>query len=625
MNRIFIFVTVLLFSCSSAFGRTYVVSSPDNRLTIEATLEDGRLNYSVSWRGSLIIYRGQVGFNVKGWEKAREWYLDNDLDPKTVTFNEPWTPVHGFKAEYPNAGSQVDIPIRAYTGEKMTLQLRASNEGVAFRCILSEGFGGAKEYVLDKELTTFPFSKDVNCFFTNTPQGAYDVRLMSSCPDMPPAVVVEIKKDALYAAIAEAGSLEDFVPMVLRPASFRRGTLEAAFRKGTVQVSGELTTPWRVIFVAENPGKFVENAYLLQNLCPPCEIKDTSWIQVGKVVRNSSCQRPDSDKWVDYNAANNYQFVHWDTGWNGAEYDGVPDHPTKIDGDRDLLGAIKYAHEKGQKFFLYCNHKELENYPLDETFKTYKQWGVDGVKFGFVNWETQEDMKWLHQAIKKAAEYKLLVNVHDNYRPTGWERTYPNLVSVEGIAGNECHDTFSAMPRSRILMAFVRPINGMGDFTPCFLSSRVKSRAFQLACGVIFFNPLQHLHWYDKPLEPDQTQYPELAFWSAMPATWDDTRVLSGVPGEYIVVARRKGQEWFISAITDKARDLEIPLKFLHTHIPQSALGDDYPMYTARIYRQNLKKPLECVVEKREVSSLDSITAYMTDEGGFNIRLTPME
>ena len=140
------------------------------------------------------IYRDQVGFHVKGWEKAREWYLDESVNSKTVTFNEPWKPVHGFKSEYPNAGSQVDIPLRAYTGEKMTLQLRAANEGVAFRCILSEGFGGAKEYTLDRELTTCPFTQDCNCYFTNAPQGAYDVRLMSACPAMPPAVVVEIKK-----------------------------------------------------------------------------------------------------------------------------------------------------------------------------------------------------------------------------------------------------------------------------------------------------------------------------------------------------------------------------------------------------------------------------------------------
>ena len=110
-----------------------------------------------------------------------------------------------------------------------------------------------------------------------------------------------------------------------------------------------------------------------------------------------------------------------------------------------------------------------------------------------------------------------------------------------------------------------------------------------------------------------------------MPTTWDDTRVLAGAPGEYIVIARRKGNEWFVSAITDKARNVDIPLSFLHTTISQSALGADYPMYTAHIYRQNLKKPLECVVEKREVNSYDSLTAFMTDEGGFNVRLVPIE
>lgn len=623
MNRFFAFLIIAAFMIPVANGKTFVVSSPNGKLSFETTLEDGNLTYSVTYQGVLIIHHSQIGYNVKGKTKAPEWHLDSDYDLRVVAYNKPWKPVHGYKSEYPNVWKQLDIPLIAYTGEKMTVQVRAANEGLAFRCILDKDFGGSNEYVLDKELTTFHFAKDYDCIFTDNPQSAYDVRPMSMCPVMPPAVVVEIKKDELYAAIAEAGSLEDFAPMVLKPIPLQRGTLQAAFRKGTVTVSGELATPWRVIFIDQNPGRFIENAYLLQNLCPPCAIEDTSWIQVGKGVRNTSCQRPDSDKWVDYNAANNYQFVHWDTGWNGKEFDSTPDHPTKIDGNRDLLGAIKYAHEKGQKFFLYCNYRELKNYPLDETFKTYKQWGVDGVKFGFVNWETQDDMKWLHQAIKKAAEYKLMVNVHDNYRPTGWERTYPNLVSVEGIAGNECRDSYSSMSRSRIFMAYVRPLSGMGDFTPCFLDSRVKSRAFQLACGVIFFNPLQYLHWYDAPLDPNQTDYPELSFWSAMPTTWDDIRVLDGIPGEYIVIARRSGDRWFISAITVQARHLQISLDFLKSEISKSAMGDDYPMYTAKVYRQSLDKPLECVIEKREVCSLDSIAANMTNDGGFNVILTP--
>ncbi len=161
-------------------------------------------------------------------------------------------------------------------------------------------------------------------------------------------------------------------------------------------------------------------------------------------------------------------------------------------------------------------------------------------------------------------------------------------------------------------MAFGRQVNGMGDFTPCFLNPRVKSRAFQLACAVVFFNPLQYIHWYDAPLDSNQTQYPELKFWSDMPTVWDDTKVLSGEPGEYIAIARRKGTIWFVSVITDKPREISIPLSFITDRKPTDKLD-------LTLYKENPQNTLECKVEHRTACTTDSIPAVMGQEGGFNM------
>jgi alpha-glucosidase len=227
-------------------------------------------------------------------------------------------------------------------------------------------------------------------------------------------------------------------------------------------------------------------------------------------------------------------------------------------GDLDLPEAIRYAKEKGRRVILYVNHRALER-QIDVIFPLYRSWGVDGVKFGFVHTGSHRWVVWVHEAVKKAAQHQLVVDIHDNYRPTGFSRTYPNLLQQEGIAGDEEMPTAT----QSTIYPFTRFIAGAADHTYCFFDKRLKkTKAHQLALAAINFGPLQYLHWYDRP--EAYANRDEIEFWKEMPTVWDDTRVVSGVPGEHVAVARRKGADWWLGAVTNvEARKLELPLTFL--------------------------------------------------------------
>jgi alpha-glucosidase len=203
----------------------------------------------------------------------------------------------------------------------------------------------------------------------------------------------------------------------------------------------------------------------------------------------------------------------------------------------------------------------------------FQKWGVRGIKFGFVEVGSHKWTTWLHDAVKKCAKYNLMVDIHDEYRPTGFSRTYPNLLTQEGVRGNE------EMPEATnsTILPFTRFIAGAADHTICYyhrpeLKPRLKetqnarvmktTSGHQLALAVVFYSPLQFLYWYDKP--EDSQDEPELEFFDKVSTVWDDTKVVDGEIGKHVTIARRKGDDWFVGTVTNtEKRDLKIPLSFL--------------------------------------------------------------
>ena len=475
----------------TAHANEIVVQSPSGNHSIQFSMSEGLLYYSVSFEGTVILSDSRLSLTTEDDRWGQHFVVEGT---RNESKRGSWNPVVGSKSTYPDAYNECVVQLKATTGlqQKLEIAFRAYDEGVAFRYTIPKqpGLTGLK---IQSENTEFQFPGDHFVYWDDYPQAEYSKVRISEMGDHSIRPLL-LETGSHFVAVAEAGSLENYTPLMLNRNGKNR--LVTRFRRGTVSTTCPMSTPWRVVMVADQPGKLVENHYLLQNLSAPRTLDDTSWIKPGKVWR-SSLTTAGAKAIIDYAAANNYQYVHYDAGWYGPERDARSNPVTVID-PIDMKETIRYADEHGIGLICYINKIAMSRYDLDNTFRTYREWGIRGVKMGFVDWQSQADMEFLFSAIKKAAEYQLVVDIHDNFRLTGFERTYPHVLTVEGILGNEERPDRGNPPRNVLTTSFARMIAGAGDYTPCYLNGRVVSRSFQLALGVVFYSPLQYLHWYDQ-------------------------------------------------------------------------------------------------------------------------------
>jgi alpha-glucosidase len=364
----------------------------------------------------------------------------------------------------------------------------------------------------------------------------------------------------------------------------------------------------------------LERNDLILNLNDPCALTDTAWIKPGKVLRESTLTTAGGRACVDFCVRRGLQYIEYDAGWYGFEYDPKSDaRDVHLDPKRNpdptslnLREVIDYANSRGIGVILYVNHLAAER-QLDEILPLYRQWGVKGVKYGFVNVGSQEWTRWLHHAIRKAAENQLMVDIHDEFRSTGYQRTYPNLMTVEGILGNEGFPT----PVHNATLPFTRYLTGPGDYTFCWTSGRLKpTHAHQLAISTIYYSPWQFLFWYDRPSQIREE--PALDYWQHLPTSWDETRVLQGDIGKLVTLARRKGREWYLGSIqTTGRRQYESPLGFLTPG----------QKYTATVYADESPDQPDAKgvrITTLTVTSATVLPADLPANGGLAVRIVPL-
>ncbi len=428
------------------------------------------------------------------------------------------------------------------------------------------------------------------------------------------------------AAVAEA-RLVDYARMKFSPIPGKAAVVSDLASE--VKAELPMATPWRVVMVAPSPARLLEQNDLLLNLNDPCAIADTSWIKPGKVIREVTLTTQGGKACVDFAAAHGLQYVEFDAGWYGPENSDESDatrvsvDPKRSQGPLDLAEVIRHADTRGIGILLYVNRRALER-QLDQLLPLYRSWGVKGMKFGFVQVGSQQWTSWLHEAVRKAAAHRLMVDIHDEYRPTGYSRTYPNLMTQEGIGGDETR------PKNdqTLSILFPRMLSGAGDHTICYFDPRVDANAthaYQLAKAVCLYSPWQFLYWYDRPSasKPATVLGPnvigdelELEFFDRLPTVWDDTRVLEGRIGRYAVLARRKGAEWFLGAMNDgEARTLEVKLDFL----------DPALRYVAHRYRDDSTVPTRTHVriEPQRVEARGVLKLSLPAHGGEALRISP--
>lgn len=584
--------------------------------------------YSVSCGGREVVRPSRLGFDIAGaalgpleFKQARARSADTT-----------WRPVHGERAEVRDHFNELTLDLREATAPHRRLQVtfRAYDEGVAFRTTFLGSDDGHSIRVL-RERSEFRFPADHPAWAVYSAQGNYTKATLSQIKrgcERP--LTIQAGPD-LYLAVGEA-ALVDYARMKLAPMEGVPNALVSDL-SGEVVSNLPLTPPWRVILIGRSPGELLEHNDLFLNLNEPCAIADTSWIKPGKVIREVTLTTQGGLACVDFAVKHGLQYVEYDAGWYGPEGSDDSDattvtlDPQRSKGPLDLPRVIRYARERGIGIILYVNRRALER-QLDEILPLYRSWGVAGVKYGFVNVGSQRWTSWLHEAVRKAAEHRLMVDVHDEYRPTGWSRTYPNLMTQEGIAGDETKPVNSLT----LTILFTRMLAGAADNTICYYDGRVAqnaSHAYQLAKAVCFYSPWQFVYWYDRPpgspgniggaggAKTGIGDEPELEFFDAVPTVWDDTRVIHGRIGEYAVIARRSGGEWFIGGMNSgEARSLEVPLGFLE---PGRA-------YEARLYSDDPTVPTRTHVriDRRQVTAESEHTMVMSAQGGQAIRLIPV-
>jgi alpha-glucosidase len=312
---------------------------------------------------------------------------------------------------------------------------------------------------------------------------------------------------------------------------------------------------------------------------------------------------------IDFAAAHNLQYILFDWKWYGPAFTFDSD-ARKVVADLDMKAIIDYGIKKDVGVWLYVNQQALVKQDY-ELFPLYKNWGVKGVKYGFVQVGSHRWTTWLHESVQRAAENQLMVNIHDEFRATGEQRTWPNLLTTEGIRGNE------EMPDANhnTILPFTRGISGAGDYTICYYSNKIKTtHAHQLALGVVNYSPLQTLFWYDKP--SDYQSEPEIEFFEKLPTVWDETKILQGEIGQYIITARKSGEEWFVGVITNnEEREISISFDFLQKgkKFIMNAYTDDPAAPTRTKVR----------IEKRKVSASDVLKIKLRASGGAAFWLRP--
>ena len=491
-----------------------------------------------------------------------------DLKLKTKTpvkaVKDSYTMIGGKRRECSNEANETTYLYIDNIGRQQSLTVRAYNDGVAFHYALD----GLQHTRPTEELTTYripegtkrwmqKWTEPYEEFFPLATTGEKENRRWGY-----PALIQP--SDNVFALISEAG-IERWNSASSLYNDRNKEQYRVVIDENQQNATGRWTSPWRVIIVGKLED--VVASTLVTDVSEPCRIEDTSWIKPGSVSWIY---------WAYNHGSNDYQIIrqyvdmavdmHWPYVLIDAEWD-------EMKNGGSIEDAIRYAHDRGIKPLLWYNsstawlkawgapgpHERLNAPELREReFAWLEKMGVAGVKIDFFAGDKQETMEYCIDLLECAARHHLLVNFHGATIPRGWQRTYPNLMSVEAVYGAEWYNNNATLtPKAaahNATLPFTRNVVGPMDYTPCTFSDsqhpHITTHAHELALSVLFESPL--LHWADKPESYLAQPRDVRDFMSALPTTWDETRLLGGYPGEWVVMARRSGSTWYVTGINGK-------------------------------------------------------------------------
>lgn len=578
------------------------VSSPDGKVRVVFDLNGaGTPLYSVQYEGKAVLEPSPLGLvrSDGAFDAGLTWAGVS----KTETVKDDYTMLTGKRKDCEYRANRKVFRVKDADGRVMSVIFQVSNDGAAFRYAF-EGERG-KAVSIEAEKTGLAFAEDTLSWLHFMPEGKtgwsrtqpsyeeyYEAGKAVGQPSPSPegwalpalfktadgvwALFCDSDVDASYCAVRLAQDSTGGVYRVAFPhPQEHRGPEDPV----NPQVTLPFASPWRVLMVGPSPATMVEST-LMTDVAAPCTLENADFVEPGRAVwhwlrySDESSTLEYAESFLDFAVKMNWEYMLIDCTWD------------RNIGYEKMAEFVKKASGKGVDVILWYNsngpwndapmtpkHRMHTREVRREEFAKLREMGVRGVKVDFFPGDKQATMDLYLELFRDAADFGILVNCHGATIPRGWQRTYPNLMTMESVRGME-YCTFEQrnadrQPRHCTILPFTRNAIGSMDFTPVVFNPRIRGvrlvtlPGFELALSVVFESGIQHFGLV--PEEYDGMPESVRAFLRDVPVAWDETRLVDGYPGEYAVIARRAGETWYIGAINgeNKAKTLALDLSFL--------------------------------------------------------------
>ena len=662
---VLVLLVMSLGACTNCRKTDYSITSPDQNITLSFALQDNMPMYHVLFKNDTIIRPSQLGFEFKTQDALESFKV---INAETQQIDESWEQPWGENKQIHNNYAELKLELKEITeaGRLMNMYFRAYNDGVAFRYEFPEQ-AKLNDFVIMDELTAFDVVGNPETWWIWADYNTYEKLYQQTPMDEAEWVATPVTMKAdnnVHISIHEA-ALTNYAGMTLKQKE--SGVYEAELvpwaNGDKVRSSAPMLTPWRTIQISDSAAGLVASNMIL-NLNEPSKIEDTSWIKPMKYIGIWWGMHLGTETWyagprhgantknamehIDFAADHNIEGLvveGWNAGWENWGAKDAFDHITPAS-DYDLEKVAAYAREKG--VMLIGHHETGGDIPayekyMEAAFKQCQALGMQAVKTGYAggvyprgeHHHGQFMVQHYSRVVELAAQYQIMLDVHEPIKPTGIRRTWPNMMTREGVRGMEWNAWSEGNPPSHtLIIPFTRGLGGPTDYTPgtfdllfANAGERVKwntddisrtrthtTLAKQLANFVILYSPLQMA----SDLPKHYKGHPAFQFIADYKADSDESHVINGEVGEYITIARRSGEEWYLGASTnEEGRSLNVKLDFLEANTN----------YKAEVYRDaddaNWKNnPQAYTIETIEVNADTSLELKLATGGGQAIRFS---
>ena len=649
-------LALVVLSSAMAAEKSFTLTSPDGRISATVCVGD-KMSYSVAFEGKTILAPSHIALRLQDGEVLGEG--DRLAKSKTSSVDKVVVPQFYFRTEIADRYNELTLSFR----EGYTVEFRAYDEGVTYRFRTAR----AQDYTVVNEVAEFCFAEPAKAWIAyNNLTGEKNDRYMTSFENTYthcPLSKVDATQLAFSPVLVESAGVKvciaesdvesypgmfltnpnganalvgHFAPLPRRTDEGGHNKLQGIVREREAYIAkckGERTLPWRIVLVTNDDCSLAAND-MVYRLASPSRVEDTSWIAPGKVAWEwwnhwgvngvdfvTGVNNPTYKAYIDFASKNKIEYVILDEGWAVKYANDLMQVVPEI----DLPELVKYAGERGVGLILWAGYNAF-NRDIEGICAHYSKMGIKGFKIDFMDRDDQAMVDFHYRVAEAAARHKMLVDFHGTYKPTGLNRTYPNIINFEAVFGLE------QMKWSKpsvnhveydVTMPFIRMLAGPIDYTQGAMRNASKrnyrpvsheamsqgTRCHQLAEYVVFFSPLSML--CDSPSQYERE--PEcLRYIAKIPTTWDETVVLDGKVGEYIVTARRSGSKWYVGALTSwTPREITVDLTPI--------LGTSGE-FKAEVYRDGAnaaERASDYRYEKIEIPADRKLTIKMASGGGY--------